>query len=163
MSGRWMDAIKLFTDSVKKGVLTNDMEMIQDSLEEFMGEKLAGMSVKEIEKEEPIQEPTAEKKKVEESFEMPKVERKNEKQRLTSNQPINTGSERENNFTDDGTLGLDEAGSSSIDDSAQPPTKRTRNPAKDQIDAPCYVCGKIEKVHPSQYREHYRCSSCCRG
>ena len=49
MSPKWMDSIKSFTDNVKKGVLNNDMNLIQDSLEEFMGEKLAGMSVKEIE------------------------------------------------------------------------------------------------------------------
>lgn len=159
MSGRWMDAIKLFTDSVKKGVLTNDMKMVQDSLEEFMGEKLAGMSVKEIENAEP----TVKKQEVEESFEMPKVERKKEKQRIASKQSIDTESERENDFTDDGTLGLDEVGADRIDDSAQSPTKRTRHPAKGQVDTICYVCGKSEKVHPSQYREHYRCSSCCRG
>tara|TARA_R110000824_G_scaffold162282_3_gene337910 strand:- start:3861 stop:4352 length:492 start_codon:yes stop_codon:yes gene_type:complete len=163
MSVKWMEAIKVFTDNVKKGVLTNDIKLIQDSLEEFMGEKLAGMSVGEIETDEPPQEPTVKKQEVEESFEMPKVERKKEKQRLASKEPIDVESDRDNDFTDDGTLGLDEVGADRIDDSAQPPTKRTRNPAKGQVDATCYVCGKSEKVHPSQYREHYRCSNCCRG
>ena len=49
MSANWMDAIKKFTDGVKEGVLTNNIDLVRESLEEFMGERLAGMSVKEIE------------------------------------------------------------------------------------------------------------------
>ena len=49
MSANWMDAIKKFTDGVKEGVITNNIDLVRESLEEFMGERLAGMSVKEIE------------------------------------------------------------------------------------------------------------------
>jgi len=180
MSVKWMDAIKSFTDGVKQGVLTNNMKLIQDSLEEFMGEELAGMSVKEIdkepddEKEESLDVALQEvldredykedrKKKEEDDFTMSTTEKKTQRQRLSTSESLDTESKRNNQFIDDGTLGMEEAGSSLINDSAIPPVQRTRNPAKQQVDAVCYVCGKSEKVNPAQHREHYRCGACCKG
>ena len=158
---RWLYSLDNFTSEVKQGIVNDDIELVQQAWEKFTGETI-------VDEEKALDEKLEERierdnQKEEELFEMPKVERKKEKQRIGSKEPIDTESERDNQFTDDGSLGVDEAGSSMIDDSARTPTKWRSSPAKDPIDAICYVCGKPEKVHPSQYREHYRCSNCCRG
>ena len=158
---RWLDSLDNFTSEVKQGIVNDDIELVQQAWEKFTGETI-------VDEEKALDEKLEERierdnQKEEESFEMPNVERKKEKLRIGSKEPIDPESERDKQFTDDGSLGVDEAGASMIDDSARPPTKRSRTPAKDPIDAICYVCGKPEKVHPSQYREHYRCSNCCRG
>tara|TARA_R100000808_G_scaffold5713_1_gene17201 strand:+ start:32494 stop:32985 length:492 start_codon:yes stop_codon:yes gene_type:complete len=158
---RWLESLIDFQNAVRRGVISGDIELVKQAWEEFTGETI--VDEEKALDEEPEERTERDNQKEEESFEMPKVEKKKGKQRLASKQQINTESARENEFSDDGTLGLDEAGADIINDSAKPPTKRTRTPAKTPIDAMCYVCGRPEKVHPSQYREHYRCSNCCRG
>jgi len=158
---RWMESVDEFTSQIKEGLLEDDIELIKQSWEKFTGETIT--DEEEAVEEEPEETIERDNQKEEQSFEMPKVEKKTGKQRLTSKQSIDTESERDNQFTDDGTLGMDEAGAGMIDDAVKSPTKRSRNPAKEYIDTKCYVCGKSEKVHPSQYRDHYRCSNCCRG
>jgi hypothetical protein len=163
MSPKWMDAIKTFTDNVKKGVLTNDMKLVQDSLEEFMGERLAGMSVKEI--EEPTDDEGVEEmvEKNDDDFTMPVPDdAENSKQRLTKGQPLNL-KDRENQFADDGTIEVDDAGANLIDDSATKPVKRSRKPSEGLTNITCHLCGKVELISPSFKREHYRCSACCKG
>ena len=179
MSANWMNAIKKFTDGVKEGVLTNNIKLVQESLEEFMGERLAGMSVKEIENNDEDEEDLDEalqkridledfkeetrQNKSEDDFTMPVSEdTESPRQRLTKRKPLEL-KDRENSFTDDGTIEVDETGSDMIDDSAVKPVKRTRKPSPDLINITCYVCNKVNLIHPSLKREHYRCDSCCKG
>ena len=164
MSPKWMDAIKTFTDGVKQGVLTNDIELIKESLEEFMGEELAGMSVKEIEKEPDGEKEVSETiEKDTDDFTMPvSDDDENSRQRLTKGKPLNMKN-RENQFNDDGTIEVDEAGANLIDDSATKPVKRSRKPSEGLMSATCHLCGKVELIPPSLKREHYRCSACCKG
>jgi len=159
-----MDAIKTFTDGVKQGVLTNDIELIKDSLEEFMGEELAGMSVKEIEKESDGEKEVGETiKKDTDDFTMPVSDDvENSRQRLTKGEPLNLKS-RKNQFNDDGTIGVEEAGASLIDDSATKPVERSRKPSEGLMSITCHLCGKSDMIPPSLKREHYRCSACCKG
>mgnify|MGYP003149417104 CR=1 FL=1 len=165
MSTKWMDAIKSFTDGVKQGVLTNNMKLIQDSLEEFMGEELAGMSVKEINKESDDEKEVGKTtEKDGDDFTMPVSEdTEGSRQRLTKRKSLDLTADRENQFTDDGTIKIDEAGADLIDDTVKNPVKRTRKPAAELISITCHICEKVESVHPSLHKEHYRCDSCCKG
>lgn len=164
MSPKWMDSIKSFTDNVKKGVLNNDMNLIQDSLEEFMGEKLAGMSVKEIETVPDNKKDVSETvEKDDDDFTMPvSDDAENPQQRLTKGQALNL-EDRKNKFEDDGTIEVADAGASLIDDSATKPVKRERKPSEGLMNITCHVCGKSDLIPPSLKREHYRCSACCKG
>lgn len=165
MSTKWMDAIKSFTDGVKQGVLMNNMKLVQDSLEEFMGEELAGMSVKEIDKE-PDDEKEVGKttEKNPEDFTMPVSEDiESNRQRLTKRKSLDLTADRENQFTDDGTIKIDEVGASLIDDKSTKPVKRERKPSPGLMSITCHMCGKSELIHPSLKKEHYRCDSCCKG
>ncbi len=164
MSPKWMDSIKSFTDNVKKGVLNNDMNLIQDSLEEFMGEKLAGMSVKEIETVPDNKKDVSETvEKDDDDFTMPvSDDAENPQQRLTKGKPLNLKN-RENKFNDDGTIEIDEAGADLINDAATKPVKRSRKPSEGLMSITCHLCGKSDMIPPSLKREHYRCSACCKG
>ena len=157
-----MDAIKSFTDGVKQGVLTNNMKLIQDSLEEFMGEELAGMSVKEINKEPDDEKEvgrTTEKNPEDFAIEHPVS---SEKQRIMKREPLSSG-KRDNQFQDDGSIKVEDIGSELINDSAINPVKRTRSPAKKKVSIKCHICGKEEFTHKKHQKEHYRCSACCKG
>ena len=179
MSANWMDAIKKFTDGVKEGVITNNIDLVRESLEEFMGERLAGMSVKEIENSDKDEEDLDEalqmridledfkeesrQNKSDDDFTMPVSETTdNSKQRLTKSKSLDL-EDRENQFIDDGSLKVDEAGADLINDQSVKPVRRERNPSPGLMSITCHLCGKSELIAPSLKREHYRCSACCKG
>jgi len=160
MSNKWMEAIYTFTESVKEGILTNDMDLVAEALQEFTGEELAGMTVEDINVPPTLEQPV---EKNPEDFTMPVSDDVDStRQRLTKRKALDL-TERQNVFTDDGTIEVDEVGSELIDDSVAKPVKRTRKPAKGLININCHVCGKVELIHPSLNKEHYRCDSCCKG
>lgn len=177
MSANWMDAIKAFTDNVETGVLTNDMKLIQDSLEEFMGEKLAGMSVKEIaEKEseyvldtelqkridlEDAKEEILKSKKDDDDFTMPAGTQETTKRHTAKKEMLDL-SDRGNKFEDDGSIEAEDT-SGLIDDKSIKPVTRARRAAKNDVVIKCSVCDKEESVHPSHVRDFYRCTACCRN
>jgi hypothetical protein len=162
MSPKWMDAIKLFTDNVETGVLTNDIKLIQDSLEEFMGEKLAGMSVKEIEKVPDNKKDVSETvEKDDDDFTMPAGTQETAR-RHTAKKEILDLSDRGNKFEDDGSIEAEDT-SGLIDDKSIKPVTRVRRAAKSDVAIECSVCGKEELIHPSHVRDFYRCTACCRN
>jgi hypothetical protein len=162
MSNKWMEAIYTFTESVKEGILANDMTLVAEALQEFTGEELAGMTVEDI-NVPPVLEQPVKKEKNPEDFTMPLSDDKEPtKQRLTKRKSLDL-TERKNEFTDDGTIVVDEVGSELIDDTVAKPVKRTRKPAGGSMNITCHVCGKVELIHPSLNKEHYRCDSCCKG
>jgi len=178
MSPKWIDAIKAFTDGVKQGVLTNDMKLIQDSLEAFMEERLAGMSVSDIDKKQKVEENLDAalqerldredskkdwKQKDGDDFTMPVSDDVDtSRQRFAKSKSLNL-EDRQNQFKDDGSIEIGEAGSDLINDKSTNPVQRSRKPSEGLMNATCHLCGKVELIPPSLKREHYRCSACCKG
>lgn len=163
MSTKWMDAMHTFVERVKEGVLSNDMTLIAEALQEFTGEELVDMAAVEDISTPPVPEQSSIEKNPED-FTMPVSEDvESNRQRLTKRKSLDLTADRENQFTDDGTIEIDEAGADLIDDTIKNPIKRTRKPAGGLINITCHVCEKVELIHPSLKKEHYRCDSCCKG
>ncbi|MCH2508115.1 MAG: hypothetical protein MK035_06540, partial [Dehalococcoidia bacterium] len=83
---RWLDSLDNFTSEVKQGIVNDDVELVQQAWEKFTGETI-------VDEEKALDEKLEERierdnQKEEESFEMPNVERKKEKQRIGSKEPI---------------------------------------------------------------------------
>ena len=158
MSIKWINAMHTFTDRIKEGILANDMTLIAEALREFTEEELVEATV------EDINAPSKSTEKDPEDFTMPVSDDDIEtaRQRLTKRKSLEL-MDRENKFTDDGTITIDEVGAELINDTAVQPVTRSRKPASEPVSITCHVCGKTELVHPSLKKEHHRCDSCCKG
>ena len=168
MSPKWMDAIKSFTDNVEAGVLTNDMKLIQDSLEEFTGERLPGMRDEAMILDAEIEKVDNDKKDVSETvekddddFTMPAGTQETTRRHRAKKEILDL-SDRGNKFEDDGSIEAEDT-SGLIDDKSIKPVTRVRRAAKSDVAIECSVCGKEELVHPSDARDFYRCTACCRN
>ena len=158
MSAKWLESINTFTESVKKGVLSADMAIIVEALEEFTGEQLT-------EVQEEVEEPVAQEDETpplkSDDFTMP-TGTTNTNKRHTARKETLDLSDRQNVFEDDGSIETEDAKGLINDQSVKPVTRR-RPAGQSSVPVKCSVCNKEESVHPSHVREFYRCAACCRG
>tara|TARA_Y100000593_G_scaffold43899_2_gene83838 strand:+ start:24172 stop:24627 length:456 start_codon:yes stop_codon:yes gene_type:complete len=139
-------------ETIRLGILENDMAQVSTGFELLTGQKVSGQH---------LEEPEAEQ-----AYEVDVEEKQSGPSFITgikNNPPdafkASSSSDRTNKFIDDGSVKTDEErGYEAIDDSVAP-VPRTRKKFE-KVEQRCHSCGKTDMVNPQHRRDFYKCEKC---